>query len=183
MGLEWMQSVGMSNIRVHTSSLIAWITSELKALKWDNGAPFCFIPEPEEGGGEPGSSVSALVLDRNGKVVPHRVMEARTAAAKFALRTGCFCNPGSGFLMLGWLDARLVADAMLVSNFKHDYDAFSQAYASKGLVRVSVGIPTTFADVYRLLRFFQTEILAKPEELEAQIKTFMDTLEIPYSVC
>eukprot|EP00961_Rhodomonas_salina_P079044 1062797-Rhodomonas_salina.2 len=181
MGQEWIQSVGMHNIRLHTSTLIKWISSELKALRWKNGAPFCLIPEVESG--EQGLSCSVLVLSRNGKIVPHKVMEAKTAAAGFAVRTGCFCNPGTGFLMLGKVDQKLVSEDMLVRNFKHDHKAFEFEYASKGLVRVSVGIPTTFADVYRLLCFLQTEVLAKPAQFEAEVHQFFETMETPYAFC
>eukprot|EP00961_Rhodomonas_salina_P302129 3940734-Rhodomonas_salina.1 len=186
MGLEWIQRVGVNNIRVHTSSLIQWIAAELKELRWDNGAPFCFIPEAESG--DQGSSVSMLVLSRNGKIVPHKVMEAKTAAANFAVRTGCFCNPGTGFLMLNWADQNLAHENKVdgnktVHNFIHDFHAFGEEYGAKGLVRVSVGIPTTFADAFQLLHWIQTEILAKPQEFEAEIKSFFGTFEAPYSFC
>eukprot|EP00961_Rhodomonas_salina_P214238 2893214-Rhodomonas_salina.2 len=175
MGLEWIQKVGIDNIRQHTSCLIKWISSELKALRWENGAPFCFIPEIESG--EHGSSCSMVVLSRNGTVVPHKVVEARTAAANFAVRTGCFCNPGTGLMMLSKFDTKLV------SGFKDGHstleDLFEEVVSIKGLLRVSVGIPTTFADVYRFLRFLQTEVLGKPAQLEAEVEHFLKTSETP----
>lgn len=124
-----------------------------------------------------------LVLSQSSKIVQHKVMEAKTAAANFAVQTGCFCNPGTGFLMLGKVDQKLVSEKMLVHNFHKDYRVFKREYASKGLVRVSVGIPTTFEDVYQLLHFLKTEILAKPEQFEEEVEHFMDTLETPYSFC
>lgn len=181
MGLEWLQSVGMHHIRNHTSSLIAWLTTELKSLRWDNGKPFCFIPEIEDG--EVGSTVSMLVLSREGKIVPHRVMEKKMVNANFAVRTGCFCNPGSGFHMLRWYDASLVTGDMLVSNFNSNWDAFANVYRTLGLVRVSVGIPTTFDECYHFLRFLQTELLSRPSELVEEMQHFSATAKTPYLFC
>ena len=159
MGLEWLESVGIHNIRNHTSSLAAWMVSSLRTMKWSNGRRFCFIPEAAEYD-EQGSTVSMLVLSPSGMAVPHRLVEKKATSANFAVRTGIFCNPGTGTLVAGWHNATSL----------RAYHAFGAEYKAMGLLRVSVGVPTTFEDCYRFISFLRTEILAMPDKFEDEVQ-------------
>jgi selenocysteine lyase/cysteine desulfurase len=89
----------------------------------------------------------------DGHFVDHRLVEQRANAQNISLRTGCFCNPGGGELALGISAEELTAcfvthDRMTIDEFRRCIDD-----KSTGAVRVSVGLATTFADVYRFAQF------------------------------
>ena len=76
-----------------------------------------------------------------------------------SLRTGCFCNPGAGEIAHG-LDARRHAEVFEARRAdvvpraarptcSRDHDVLV------GAIRISVGIATNFADVYRFMCFMQ----------------------------
>ena len=159
MGLEWLESIGIENIRNHTSSLAAWVESSLRSMRWSNGQHFCFIPEVSEDD-DRGSSVSLLVLTPSGRAVPHRILESKATLANFAIRTGVFCNPGSGTLFSQWHRATSL----------RDFQAHAAEYRAMGLMRISVGIPTTFEDCYRFITFLKAEILFRPLEFEDEVQ-------------
>jgi len=183
LGLEFLQRVGMHNVRAYTASLTAWLSAELRMLRWDNERPLCVIPDISDG--EVGSTVSMLVLSRDNKAVPHKVMEAKAVAASFAVRTGWFCNPGSCLHVLAQHDPALADAHTLTTTFGQDFTAFAARYGALGLLRVSVGIPTSFEDCDRFLRFLRTEILAKPQQLEEEVRLFTENAATtaPSSFC
>jgi selenocysteine lyase/cysteine desulfurase len=74
-----------------------------------------------------------------------------------SLRTGCFCNPGGGELALG-ISAEELSACFVRSTQRLTFDEFRRCIDDKstGAVRISVGLVTTFADVYRFIQFAQS---------------------------
>jgi selenocysteine lyase/cysteine desulfurase len=100
--------------------------------------------------------VTLNFYDRDGHFIDHRLVERRANAAHISLRTGCFCNPGDGELALG-----ISADELTSCFVRHDrltLDEFRRCIDDKstGAVRISVGLATTFADVYTCVAFART---------------------------
>jgi selenocysteine lyase/cysteine desulfurase len=102
--------------------------------------------------------VTFRVRDRDGQPVDDRHVEQLAGRARISLRTGCFCNPGAGETAFG------LHSEQLRPWFGHS-SAVTQDVLRAGLrrahgiapsaVRVSLGVASTFADVYALMCFLQ----------------------------
>ena len=88
----------------------------------------------------------------DGSWVDERVVDRVAAAHRVSLRTGCFCNPGAAELAFGVRHESLLGG---MENTLRTFDDYVEAtrLQSGGAVRVSLGVATTFADVYRFMRF------------------------------
>ena len=96
--------------------------------------------------------------DRDGRPIDDRRVEELANREDISLRTGCFCNPGAGEI------AHHLAAADMVKWFDRDQamsflELREQLLAEHDLlvaaVRISVGLATNFADVFRFMCFMQ----------------------------
>ena len=99
-----------------------------------------------------GGTVAFNFLRPDGSWVDERVVDRLAAAHRVSLRTGCFCNPGAAELAFGVRRESLVGG---VEESFLTFDDYVDAVGlqSGGAVRVSLGIATTFTDLYRFMRF------------------------------
>ncbi len=97
--------------------------------------------------------------DRDGLPIDDLRVEELANRVNISLRTGCFCNPGAGeaAYQLGaeqvrdWFGrAEPVSYLEFRDRIRYEHGRFPSA------IRISVGIATTFLDVYRFLCFLQT---------------------------
>jgi molybdenum cofactor sulfurtransferase len=152
-GLRHLQRIGLDRLRTRLRCLTGWLLDQLQALRHRSGAPVVRIYGPTTTRGR-GATVAMNFYDAGGRFVDHRAVEQEAAAAGIALRTGCFCNPGGGEVALGLDRTELVAcftqptDRLTMEDFRRCIDG-----KSSGAVRVSLGIASTFADVYRFVAF------------------------------
>jgi hypothetical protein len=74
------------------------------------------------------------------------------------VRSGCFCNPGVREIALGFVRENLAASFR--EKERMTYEQFLEVIddQKQGALRVSLGLATTFSDVYRFLQFAQTYI-------------------------
>jgi selenocysteine lyase/cysteine desulfurase len=157
-GLRHLQAIGMDLIHTRVTCLTAWLLRQLSALTHASGAPLVRIYGPLTGERR-GGAVALNVYDRDGACVDYQVVERRANQARISLRTGCFCNPGAGEAALGIeaedLTPCLVrhAERLPMEEFRRCMDI--QAHAT-GAVRLSLGLVSTFADVYACLAFAHT---------------------------
>jgi molybdenum cofactor sulfurtransferase len=104
-----------------------------------------------------GGTVTMNFYDPEGYFVDHRLVEARANRERISLRTGCFCNPGGGEMALGISSEELTSCFVQFQAFERrvTLDDFRRCIDAKstGAVRVSVGLASTFADVYRFVSF------------------------------
>jgi molybdenum cofactor sulfurtransferase len=154
-GLRYLQQIGMETIHTRVMSLTGWLLRELTALAHSSGVPLVRVYGPADNEMR-GGTVTLNFYDRDGHFIDHRLVEQRANAAHISLRTGCFCNPGDGELALG-----ITADELTSCFVRHDrltLDEFRRCIDDKstGAVRISVGLATTFADVYRCVAFART---------------------------
>lgn len=154
-GLEHIQSIGIDIIGERVRCLTGWLLQQLYALHHSNGRPLARIYGPvttEMRGG----TITFNLYGPDEKLLDYRRIEEMANQAKISLRTGCFCNPGAGEIAEG-----LTAEDMLYglqNGADINLPRFVQIIQhrgnkSAGAIRVSVGLATNFADVYRLVQF------------------------------
>ncbi len=154
-GLKHIQSIGLDTIHRRVCCLIGWLLDSLLALRHGNGKPLVRLygpPTTDRRGG----TVTLNFFDAAGRAIDHRQIEQQANHVNISLRTGCFCNPGAGEVALGISKPELVAcftqptDRLTLDDFRLCIDG-----KSSGAVRVSVGLVSNFADVYRFIQFAQ----------------------------
>ena len=122
-------------------------------MRHANGRPLVQIYGPSTTDAR-GGTVTLNFYDADGMVIDHEIIEAAANEKMISLRTGCFCNPGAGEMALGISEQELVTcfsgsgRDMTYSDFRLCIDG-----KSTGAVRVSVGIVSNFADVFRYRAF------------------------------
>lgn len=156
-GLRFIDSVGMEAIHEHVMALTGWLVAQLQQLKHDNGEPLVRLYGPRTLARR-GGTVTFNLFDPAGELFDFRQLEALGSAAGISFRTGCFCNPGAGEVAHG-----LTAVQMRQFFQKDAYMTYEQFTAviqqeehqSAGALRISVGLATNFADVYRFVHFLR----------------------------
>jgi selenocysteine lyase/cysteine desulfurase len=150
-GLELLEEIGLEAVHLRVRCLASWLLSQLGAMTHADGRPLVQIYGPPAGEGR-GGAVSFNFLDREGKVVDHRLVEQRAARRRISIRTGCFCNPGAGEMALG-LSREELTDCFRRTGARMTYEEFRGCIDGKGTgaVRVSVGMASNFADVEAFL--------------------------------
>jgi molybdenum cofactor sulfurtransferase len=161
-GLRHIVSIGMETIHERVMCLTGWLLDQLCSLRHSSGAPAVQIYGPRDCQMR-GGTIAFNLLDPSGKVVDERLVSQRANQHRISLRTGCFCNPGAGEAAFSVSKEALVGG--LVGGETMSYERFLEVLGlpSGGAVRVSLGLATTFADVYRFMEFAQTFIDEVPD--------------------
>ena len=157
-GLRHLQQVGMADIQARVMCLTGWLLEHLAALHHDNGEPLVRIFGPRTVDRR-GSTVAFYLLDPSGEVFDVRKVEALAGEQRISLRTGCFCNPGDGEVahdlhpddMAQCFGSQAPVSYTQFLSLIHDRTGKTPA-----TIRVSLGIASNFADVYRFLDFVTT---------------------------
>jgi selenocysteine lyase/cysteine desulfurase len=154
-GLRHIAQIGLDTIHTRVTCLTGWLLDQLMTLRHDNGRPLVQVYGPVNTQ-QRGGTITFNFYDPNGHFIDHRWVEQQANQAKISLRTGCFCNPGGGELALGISAEELTAcfgppkERLTIDEFRRCIDA-----KSSGAVRISVGLVSTFEDVYRFVQFAQ----------------------------
>ncbi len=154
-GLKHVAGLGIEMIHERVTCLTGWLLDSLLALQHHNGRPLIRLYGPSNTHGR-GGTVTFNVYDPRGWAIDHRRIEAEANRDNISLRTGCFCNPGGGEIALGISQTELVAcfnqpqERLTLDDFRLCIDG-----KSSGAVRVSLGLASNFADVYRFVQFAQ----------------------------
>jgi molybdenum cofactor sulfurtransferase len=164
-GLRHIAKIGIDTIHTRVAALTDWLLGELSALRHDNGAPLVRIYGPINSD-QRGGTVTLNFFDPDGHFIDHRMIEQYANRANISLRTGCFCNPGGGELALG-ISAEELSSCFIRNAARMSLDDFRRCIDDKstGAVRVSVGLVTTFADVYRFVEFARGFIDKRASEI------------------
>ena len=127
----------------------------LASLRHPDGSPLIRIYGPRDVT-ERGGTVPFNVIDPSGAVVDVPLVEARAAASRVSVRTGCFCNPGASEAARGITrdDMRRV----FALGHQPTFDELRALLPGKalGAVRASVGIATVDRDLDRLFAVLAT---------------------------
>lgn len=154
-GLEYIDSIGIELIHDRVAGLTGWLLAELISLRHSNGAPLVRIYGPTDTESR-GGTIAFNFYDPDARLVDYHKVEQLANGFNISLRTGCFCNPGAGELAHG-LTTDEMAEAFQ-NEERMTLDEFQAIVLNKhkksaGAVRVSLGIASNFADVYRFLGF------------------------------
>src|SRR6266700_2315143 len=174
-GLKHLMAMDMETIHERVLCLTDWLLKALLSLNHSNGRPLVQVYGPQNSRRR-GGTIALNFLDPLGKIVDERVVEQRALTFHLSLRTGCFCNPGAGEAAFHLSQEALrrvfneKSQDLLPELFqragKKSWDAFlaDLGMQSGGAVRVSLGLITNFADVYRLVQFARTFLDSFPVE-------------------
>jgi selenocysteine lyase/cysteine desulfurase len=106
-----------------------------------------------------GGTIAMNFYDPEGHLIDYRRVEEMAGAAGISLRTGCFCNPGSGETAEGITEADVRAALDLDANM--NLGRFLELVTSRGgksagAMRVSFGLVSNFADAQRFVDFAES---------------------------
>jgi selenocysteine lyase/cysteine desulfurase len=150
-GLRHIERLGIDTIARRVEWLGTWLLDALQGLRHSDGSPAVRIYGPTTWDRR-GGTIACNFLHPDGRVVDERVVDAVAAAHRISVRTGCFCNPGAGEAAFGISRDRLLGAAFADGMGLDDYMALV-GMESGGAVRVSLGLASNFADVYRFMSF------------------------------
>ncbi len=163
-GLRHIQDIGIDLIHERVACLTGWLLDQMTALKHSNAHPVVHIFGPttmENRGG----TIAFSVNDPHGNRLDHRKVEALANHDCISLRTGCFCNPGTGEIAhhLTRSEMAQAFNRPTAMSFDDFYDWARQEHnRNPSTIRISVGLATNFADIYRFMQFLES-FLDKPE--------------------
>jgi molybdenum cofactor sulfurtransferase len=149
-GLAYVERVGIDAVHTRVACLTGWLLDELLALRHANGKPVVEIYGPQTTERR-GGTIAFNFLQPDGTWVDERVVDRIAADQRISLRTGCFCNPGAAEQAFGVRADQISEAGESLVTYQDYVDA--AGIQSGGAVRASIGLATTFADVYRLMRF------------------------------
>ena len=151
-GLKWIESIGIDVIHTRVDCLTGWLIEQLVALRHSSGAPVVCLygpPNTQMRGG----TVQLNFFDPTGRMFDCYTVEQMANERRISLRAGCHCNPGAREQALGFTQEELEpcfcdADRLSYEQFLHVIDG-----KTTGALRASLGLATTFADVYQYVEF------------------------------
>jgi len=162
-GLRLLDTIGIDAVHERVRCLTGWLLDALTGLCHGNGRPLVRIHGPcttDRRGG----TIALSVLDPRGRAVDVRVIEREAAARNISLRTGCFCNPGAAEAAFNLSRDALVQAFRADAAPTMDQLAATLGMEGGGAVRVSLGGPTNFADVYTFVRFMRSFLDTVPDD-------------------
>jgi molybdenum cofactor sulfurtransferase len=151
-GLDHISSVGIETIHTRVMCLTGWLLDALAALRHSNGTPVVRLYGPA-GTDRRGATIAMNFIDPAGMLIDSVRVEHRANLAGISLRSGCHCNPGVREVALGYSADEMTAafkdkDRLTYQEFLHIIDG-----KTTGAARASLGLATTFTDVYRFWQF------------------------------
>jgi selenocysteine lyase/cysteine desulfurase len=158
LGLRHLESIGIDTIGTRVRCLTAWLLDRLMTLQHSNGRLMARIYGPMTTTSR-GGTVTMNYYDPEGHLLDYRRVEELAGLQRISLRTGCFCNPGAGETAEGLTEADV--RAALEADADMNLPRFLQVVRhrsgkSAGAIRVSLGLVSNFADVYRFMQFAES---------------------------
>ncbi len=157
-GLRHIATLGIDTIHARVAALTAWLLDAMHDLRHTNGAPIVQIFGPVTPAAR-GGTIAFTVKDPSGADFDFRRVEAAAAERKISLRTGCFCNPGDGEVA-HHVQPQEMAHFFAGQTPGSFYEFYDLLHTTTGktpsTIRVSLGVASNFADVYRFMAFLAT---------------------------
>jgi molybdenum cofactor sulfurtransferase len=154
-GLKFLDDVGIEVVHDRVTCLMGWLLGNLSSLFHKNGTSVVELYGPRDSS-DRGGTLALNFRDPDGVVFDFHHVEESASKFNISLRTGCFCNPGAGEIAFGLTKKDMVE--CFDNNERASFEQCVIAIRGKtaGAVRVSLGLVTNFADVYRFLQFART---------------------------
>ena len=166
-GLRHIERIGLDSIHERVVALTSWLLGTLTELRHSNGRSVVQIHGPTDTSAR-GGTVTFSMFDRDGRPIDDRRVEELANRRHISLRTGCFCNPGAGEIAHG-LGAREMGKWFEGDEPLSYLDLRDRLLAEHDVlvaaIRVSMGVATNFADVYRFTCFMQEFVNRSVEEI------------------
>ncbi|PNY07466.1 molybdenum cofactor sulfurase-like protein, partial [Trifolium pratense] len=180
-GFKILNSLTVSAISRHTTSLALYTRKTLLALRHGNGSSVCILYGPHnsmETCHEMGPIVSFNLKRSDGSWYGYREMEKLASLSGIQLRTGCFCNPGACAKYLGLSHTDLISNTEAGHVCWDDRDIINGKPV--GAVRVSFGYMSTYEDAKKLVDFVTSSFVSPQNHVDngKQLKGvsgFLDT--------
>jgi selenocysteine lyase/cysteine desulfurase len=156
-GLRHLESIGIEKISERVRGLTGWVLEELLALWHSNGHAMVRIYGPTTTQAR-GGTITLNMYDPDGHLLDYRRVEELAGHEGISLRTGCFCNPGTGETAEGLTEEDMQAALAMSPNinlFSFTRLMRTRGHKSAGAIRVSLGLVSNFADVWRFVRFVE----------------------------
>ncbi len=153
-GLRHIEGIGIETIHERVVCLSAWLLENLRALRHTNGQRMVQLRGPETTDRR-GATIAFNFLDPEGRMLNDRRIEELAAEHRISLRTGCFCNPGAGEIAHGLTEQemRAIFAGTKPLSFMELYELMQKQGKGLSAIRISVGLATTFKDVFRFMGF------------------------------
>lgn len=157
LGLKYIEWVDINLIHTRVMCLTGWLIEQLLALHHSNGRPVVRLYGPPNTYRR-GGTIQVNFFDADGTLIDCNEVEQLANAQRISLRAGCHCNPGAREVALGF-----TREEMLNCFREKDtltYEQFLQVIDGKttGALRASIGLATTFSDVYKFMAFAEALI-------------------------
>jgi selenocysteine lyase/cysteine desulfurase len=156
-GLRHIESIGIETIGERVRCLTGWVLEQLLALQHSNGHPMVRIYGPATTQAR-GGTITLNLYDPDGHLLDYRRAEELAGQEGISLRTGCFCNPGVGEAAEGLTEQDMQAAIAMspdINLFTFMRLMRTRGHKSAGAIRVSLGLVSNFADVWRFVRFVE----------------------------
>ncbi|MCO5192760.1 MAG: aminotransferase class V-fold PLP-dependent enzyme [Anaerolineae bacterium] len=154
-GLRHLEAIGMDTISTRVRCLTGWLIDALTSLRHRSGVPLAHVHGPNSLA-DRGGTITISFFDQAGRPISGHRIEVMAADELISLRTGCFCNPGAGEATFA-LSRDVMIDSFARADGMHFVELVNMIQAEQGIdisaVRISVGLVTTFADVYKFMQF------------------------------
>ena len=154
-GLQHLEKVGIETIGQRVHCLTGWLLDSLLSLQHSNGKPMVRIYGPTDMQMR-GGTVTLNFYGPEERLLDYRRIEELANEKRISLRTGCFCNPGAGEMAEGLTTEDMMAgfNAGPDLSLPHFVQVIQhRGNKSAGAIRISVGLATNFADIYRFMHF------------------------------
>ncbi|XP_051124906.1 molybdenum cofactor sulfurase isoform X2 [Andrographis paniculata] len=164
-GFKILNTLTMSAIYRHATSLASYVRNELMNLRHSNGDCVCTLyglkyPELLHDG--MGPVVSFNLRRPDGTWFGYREVEKLASLSNIQLRTGCFCNPGACAKHLGLSHSDLLSNIEAGHVCWDDHDILNGK--PTGAVRVSFGYMSTYEDARMFLKFISNSFVSVPPQ-------------------
>src|SRR5262245_8757637 len=152
LGLKQIESIGVETIHTRVMCLTGWLIEQLVALRHSNGRPVVELYGPANTYRR-GGTVQVNYFDPDGRMIDCNVVEQLANEQRISLRAGCHCNPGAREVALGFTRDDLAG--CFCGKDQISFEEFLQIIDGKttGALRASLGLASTFADVYTYVQF------------------------------
>jgi len=153
-GLRHIESIGMDTISTRVQALGSWLLEALKRLQHTDGSAATCIYGPTDWERH-GGTIAFNFLHPDGSPIDERFVDRVAAEHRISVRTGCFCNSGAGETAFSISRDTLIGAEFTEGMILDDYIKLV-GLPTGGAVRVSLGVATNFADVYRFMSFAES---------------------------
>jgi selenocysteine lyase/cysteine desulfurase len=155
-GLEHIASAGIDSIHERVVALTSWLLGEMTSLRHTVGTPLVEVFGPADMECR-GATIAFYLLDPAGQVLDVHLLESLAGREMISLRTGCFCNPGDGEIA-HQIERDEMAECFVGKTkpvtFSECHEIIRDATGKMpNTMRVSLGLASNFADVYRFMNF------------------------------